>query len=434
MFRSSALVTLIALSASVLGFVVQVLLARQYGVSVDVDAYLFALSVPTFIAGLVSAMMSYELVPRLVACETDQAFQSRYITTLVIGVAGLSMLLGLAGSFLGFIQRQMLPIDSPIRFYENLTHLMLLGWAICAFQVLQGCLTAILNAHRRYLAGALLALLPYLGMIFLLLTLGDVVGIVALPLGMLTGTIFATLSGVFYIRRDLFSMKFKDLLWRNIRQLACSSPYAALAMTCFSSYAVVDAYWASKAGPGTLATLGYAIRLVIAFGNLAVAGPSAVLVPRFAELVRDKNFSGFRSSLLRALIVVGGISTAVAIAMGVLAREFVELLFARGSFGLEEVESVAQTLRFMLPGMVGMLMSVIALRAMFCLDGAAKIAGILGIGWTLTYFITSMFTYRFGSPGLASGFSFVWILYFFILGFAIYRLTYKERFRKNHET
>lgn len=430
MIRSSALVTLLALSASALGFVVQLLLARRYGVSVDVDAYLFALSVPTFIAGLVSAMMSYELVPRLVACERDQAYQKRYVTTLVIGVAGLSLLLGLAGSFFGFIQRQMLPTDSPIRSYENLTHLMLLGWTISAFQVLQGCLTAILNAHRRYLDGALLALLPYLGMILLLLILGDVVGIRALALGMLTGTIVATLSGAFMIRRHLFPLKYKHLLWRDIRQLAYSSPYIALAMTCFSSYAVVDAYWAPQAGQGTLATLGYAQRLVIAFGNLAVAGPSAVLVPRFAELVQDKNFSGFRSSLMRALIVVGGIATAVAIAMAVLARELVELLFARGSFGLQEVASVAQTLRYMLPGMVAMLLSVITLRALFCLDKIPKVASVLGLLWSLLYFFNSWLLLEYGAFGIAGSYSATWIFMFFLLIRAVSRKSNKFFGRK----
>jgi len=113
----------------------------------------------------------------------------------------------------------MLSFDSPIRNYKHLPNLLLLCWAISAFQVLQGCLTAIVNAHRRYLVGALLALLPYLGMILLLLFLGDVVGIVALPVGMLTGTIVATLSGVFLIRLHLFPLKFKDLLWRDIRQV-----------------------------------------------------------------------------------------------------------------------------------------------------------------------------------------------------------------------
>ena len=91
MFRSSILVTLITLSASALGFAVQLLLASRYGISIDLDAYLFAISVPTFIAGTISAMMSYELVPRLVACETDQSHQRHYITTLIIAVTGLSM-------------------------------------------------------------------------------------------------------------------------------------------------------------------------------------------------------------------------------------------------------------------------------------------------------------------------------------------------------
>ncbi len=427
MFRSSVIVTLLALSASVLGFVVQLLLARRYGISVDVDAYLFALSVPTFIAGLVSAMMSYELVPRLVACETDHAYQKCYTATLVIGVSILSLLMGTLGSAFGILQSKMLPIDSPIRLYENLPHLIILGWAISAIQIVQGCITAILNARRRFLDAALLALLPYLGMIFLLLIFESLIGITALPLGMLTGTFVATLIGIFLIRRHLFPLQFGRLLWPELRQLAFSSPFTAVAMTCFSSYAVIDAFWAPQAGQGTLATLGYAQRLVIAFGNLAVAGPSAVLVPRFAELIREKDVTGFRSSLLRALIVVGSVASSVAIAMALFAKELVEMLFARGSFGLDEVGIVAQTLRYMLPGMVAMLMSVITLRAMFCLDGAGKTAGLLGVSWTAAYFVASMNLYKFGAPGLATGYSLVWILQFCILGFVIYRLTNKKR-------
>ena len=425
MFRSSILVTLITLSASALGFAVQLLLASRYGISIDLDAYLFAISVPTFIAGTISAMMSYELVPRLVACETDQSHQRHYITTLIIAVTGLSLLLGSIGSILGMVQTQMLPISSPIKSYTNLPHLILIGWVICAFQVLQGCLTAILNAHRRYRDAALLALLPYLGMILLLLTLGDFAGIRALALGMLTGTVLATLSGIFIIRRHICLLKSKQLLWQEIRALACSSPYSAMAMTCFSSYAVVDAYWAPLAGPGTLATLGFAQRVVIAFGNLAVAGPSAVLVPRFAELMREKNIPGFRRSLRDALLVIGGISSSIAVAMAIFARELVELLFARGSFGPNEVEGVAEALRYMTPGMVMMLLSVIILRALFCLNGTSKVAALLGLLWAVAYFMSSAWLYSYGVKGIACAYSIVWALFCFSSIFFIYQKTKK---------
>lgn len=421
MFRSSALVTLLSLGASALGFMVQLLLAKRYGISVDVDAYLFALSVPTFIAGVVSALLSYELVPRLIAVEKDENYQKRYMSSLLIGVISLSLLLGVVGGTIGMQQSQVLPISSPIRVYEDLPHLIFLAWAIGTSQIIQGCLTAMLNAHRRYMAGAILALFPYLGMILLLLFLDRSAGISALPLGMLVGTIAATLGGLFLLRHHLFPLPLRGLLWSEMRELACSSPLTAVAMTCFSSYAVVDAYWAPHAGHGALATLGYAQRLIIALGNLAVAGPSAVLVPRFAELVREKDFPGFRRFLLRTLMVVGGISAGVALAMTVFANELVELLFAKGSFGSVEVMAVAQTLRHMAPGMVGMLLSVIILRALFCLDGAAKVAAILGLLWTVAYFGMSGFLNYQGAPGLALGYSIVWIFFFLIIAFVIFR-------------
>ncbi len=425
MFRSSALVTLLALTASALGFLVQLMLARRYGISVDVDAYLFALSVPTFIAGMVSAMLSYELVPRLIAFETDDIYQRQYLTSVLIGVTGVAMLIGVAGGIATTLQSQVLPTDSSIRAYEDLRHLIMLSWAIGAFQIIQGCLTAILNARRRYLAGAILALLPYLGMILLFSLLDSTVGITALPLGLLAGTLAANLAGILLLRHRLLLPPLEHQSWKEMLRLACNSPYTAIAMTCFSSYALVDAYWAPQAGEGVLATLGYAQRLLIAFGNLAVAGPSAVLVPHMAELMRKNNIVEFRRFFLRTLLAISVIGLSIAVIISIYAKEIVRLLFAHGVFGADEVNSVASTLQYLAPGMVAMLLSVISLRALFCLDGTKNVAVLLGLGWTLAYFIASMLTYKYGALGLAAGYSATWLLYFSILAFLIFKLTVK---------
>lgn len=429
MFRSSSLVTLIALSGSALGFVVQLIMARRYGIGVDVDAYLFALSVPMFIAGLVSAMMSYVLVPRLVACEVDPAYQKRYITTLIIGVVSLSLALSILGIVFGLLQGKMLPIDSPIRLYEGLPILISLGWIISASQIIHGCLAAILNANRSYLSGAILALFPYFGMLLLVLFLGEFAGITALPLGMLTGAIVATISGVFLIRRSLFPLQTKDLLWAEMRKIVFVAPYTTVAMICFTSYAVVDAYWAPQAGEGVLATLGYAQRLVIAFGNLAVAGPIAVLVPRFAELVREKELRKFRRLLKANLLLVGGIATATGFLLSVFSEELVKLMFAQGRFDTSEVSGVAKTLQNLIPGMVAMVMSAIVLKAMFCFNNMNKKAAILGLFWVTSYFLASAFFYQGGAPGIALGYSMVWIFYFIAALFMLLRISLPV---KNH--
>jgi putative peptidoglycan lipid II flippase len=111
------------------------------------------------------------------------------------------------------------------------------------------------------------------------------------------------------------------------------------------------------------------------------------------------------------LFVVGGIAAGVAIVISTFARDLVELMFARGSFGPEEVEGVAQAIRYMAPGMVAMLLSVITLRALFCLDGAARVAAALGLAWSVAYFCMAGLNYSRGAPGIAQAYSIAWIGY-----------------------
>lgn len=419
MFRSSVFVTFLALCASGLGFIVQLLLASHFGVGNEVDVYLFSLSAPTFIAGMISAMLSYTVVPRLVARENDPVYQRRFMGSLMLSVGALSFAVaGIGGGFLSQFQVYLLPLDSPIRVYPDIQVLILLAWMIGACQILYGCLAAILNSRRRYLVASTLGLFPYFGMILLIIG-NDAKAIIFVPLGMLLGTSAAVIVGVYLLRRQLFPLPWKNLLWTEIWRLARSSPYTVVAMSCFSSYAVVDAFWGPLAGEGTLASLGYGQRLVIALGNLAVAGPSAVLVPRFAELVRDRNYNEFRRVLLHSLVAVGGIATTLAVLLVLFAENLVQLLFSRGAFGPQEVARVANTLRNMTPGMVAMLMSVVAMRALFCIEGAAKSAARIGMMWTGLYFAASFFLYKNGAPGLALGYSVTWILFISIVTFVL---------------
>ena len=206
-----------------------------------------------------------------------------------------------------------------------------------------------------------------------------------------------------------------------MRKLAHSSTATALAMTCFSGYSIVDAYWGPRAGDGTLATLGYAQRLVIAFGNLAVAGPSAVLVPLFAEYIRDKNYHGFMKLMYRAFLVVGAVAISVAFFIDIFAVDIVQLLFGYGAFGSDQVSNVASTVINMTPGMVAMLLSVIGMRVLFCFDSAHKIAAILGLSWTIGYFFASSLASRHGAPGIALAYTTVWVVFFFAISIVIYK-------------
>lgn len=271
---------------------------------------------------------------------------------------------------------------------------------------------AMVNSIRQHILASILSLSPYVGMLVLLLILGNLIGVLAVPMGMLLGIIICNILSFCVLGSRLLPLpSWNGLLWTELGKLFQSSPFTAVAMSCFSSYVIVDAYWGPRSGVGTLATMGYAQRLIIGFGSLVVAGPSAILVPRMIEFLREKNYHAFRQFLIRALVIVGGISTSVGLLLAIFAEQLIKLLFARGEFGYDQVILLASTLRNMLPGMVAMLISSIALRALFCFDKGDRVGALLGLAWTISYFFSSFLLYRRGAEGLAIGYSLVWILF-----------------------
>ncbi len=422
MLRSSLIVTILTLVASVLGFVVQLLLAQRYGVGVEVDAYLFSISLPTFIAGVISAMLSFNLIPRLVAFKSDTSLHHDLMGSILISLTAISILIAL-GIFSGMIywKNYLLPAGSKIQQYHDLPLLIFLSCSVGGAQIMQGCISSMLNSERKFIQSSILALLPYVGMVALMLGLDKASGIIPVAIGLLLGTSAAILIGMVLLRTQLFPLPWKRISWTELWKIAQSSIYTALAMTCFSAYSIVDAFWGPRAGDGTLATLGYAQRLVIAVGNLAVAGPSAVLVPHFAEFLRDKNHHGFMKLMYRTLLVVSAVAISVALFLNVFSIEIVRLMFGYGAFGSAQISDVASTIVNLTPGMIAMLLSVIGMRVLFCFEGSQKSAALLGLGWTAGYFVASSFVHQRGAAGIAMAYSTVWLISFITISILLYQ-------------
>ncbi|QWD30531.1 hypothetical protein G6681_01695 [Polynucleobacter paneuropaeus] len=423
--RSSLVVTGLALMGSGLGFLVQMEVAKEFGTSLQVDGYLFAISTPTFFAGMLSSLLSYTVVPRMAQGSDEE--KNRFLVTLFFGVAGIAFALILLNPLLQAVQTSFLLKSSPIFQLIELNQLLQLGWWIAAAQILLACLAAALTGLQRPIISTALNLGPYFGMLGLLqFSRGESVLVVAE--GMLIGTIFSLLVS-FILLRPRIVANLSNVAWSEINTIITRSPYAILAMTCFASYSVVDSYWAPRAGEGVLATLGYSQRIIIALGNLAVIGPSVVMVPQFSELIAKGSSRQFLHTLIKTFFVTGGIALFLAILLFGFAEEFIQFLFMRGAFELKAVNEVAKVLRYYMPGMVFMLLSVVGLRVSFCFGNNERSLAILGVSWALFYFLLSSLFFNLGAIGFAIAYSLVWTGYFLVLIWLIIN-NYKYNFYK----
>lgn len=403
-----ALVTGLTLGASGVNFVVQALLAYRFGLGTRVDSYAFSLSAPVFVAGLIAAIISYTVVPLIVREGADPARRAALcgITLLVAGGAALT--LAAAAPLAMLLQPLGLPRGSAIAAEPHLAALIGFAWLAAALQVLTAVLTAQLTADHRPVAAATLALGPGIGAATALLVLPKPY-ILIVSLGFLVGCVGAVAAGL-WLQRGRLALRRTPGMRAEIGDLMRRGAWAALALSCFSSFAPSDAFWATRMPEGSLASLGYVQRLIIGVGGLIVAGPSALYVPRFAALIKAEDGAGFAQLLARTLAIVLGLG---AVAIGLLylySEPVVSLLFRRGAFGSDDVIRLAALFRTMAPGVVAMLAAVILMRALFCLKRAEVAAAILGMAWPISYFILSGLFHHQGVAGIARSYSIAWAI------------------------
>lgn len=417
MLRASLIVTALSLLASFLGLVVQLLMAQRYGAGLEVDTYLYALSSPTFLAGMIASMLSYTVVPRMAQNCGQADKQNRLIVSLLALSTCVTVTLVLASPLLQVLQKQILPVNSTILQQPALPQLLLLGWGIAGVQVLLAALCSILTGLKQAFTATMLNLGPYLGMLGFMLVAKDK-GIEQMAYGLLSGTFASFVMALFLLRARIFG-HWRQAAWAEIRTIVLRSPYTIIAMSCFSAYAVVDSYWAPRAGEGVLASLGYSQRIIIALGTLAVIGPSAILVPNFSEIVAKGSRVEFVNMFKKTIATTIAIGCALALALYGGAESLIQLLFMRGAFAQHDAARLVAVLQYCLPGMVCMIVSVICLRVLFCLEEMEKIAAILGFFWVAAYFGLSSLLLPWNGKGLAVAYSLTWGIYLILIGLTI---------------
>lgn len=400
-------------------------MAQRYGSGVEVDTYLYAISTPTFVAGVLAALLSYTVVPRMAQHSENPQQQNRLIVSLIALSMCIGLILLLLSPALSYVQKQLLPQNSPMQQQHNLQQLLLVGWGIAAMQILLAAVCAVLTGLKKAITATSLNLGPYFGMLIaMLISQGS--GTEQLACGMLVGTCTSLILALAMLHRRVRG-HWHQVAWVEVRALVMRSPYTIVAMSCFSAYAVVDSYWAPRAGEGVLASLGYSQRIMIALGNLAVAGPSAILVPKFSEIVAKGSQADFDKILKRTLATTLAIGGTLAFCLYVGAEPLIQWLFMRGEFDQHDAARVAAVLRYCLPGMVFMLLSVISLRVLFCFRDIEKLGALLGAFWGVAYFMFSAIFIHSGAEGLASAYSLTWGIYFFCVISAIERIKIRNR-------
>ncbi len=354
--RAGAIVSGAFLVSRVLGWLRMTTITGVFGATTDVDAFFAAFRIPDLIFQLVAAgAIASALVPvvsGLLASDLEsrawRVVSTVFNLTLVASI-GLSILFWLAAPAI-------VPLITPgfdaaaTELAVDLTRLMILG---PIFLALGAVVTALLNASGRFAAAAIAPIAYNLGIIVAALVLGPSMGVTALAIGVVFGSLGHLLVQLPSVRRRtaFFYHAVIGVHDPEARKVFALLGPRALGMGAAQITFIVNTTLASTLAAGSITAYAVAFTILqLPIGFLAVP-LGIVLLPtlsRSAAGGATEELARMVAGALRPLAYAMMFVTAIAIVTRV---QIVTLLFDYGRFDQAAIDLTSITLLVFLLGL-----------------------------------------------------------------------------------
>ncbi|MGE4265242.1 MAG: murein biosynthesis integral membrane protein MurJ [Desulfovibrio sp.] len=405
----------------------EMLVAALFGVSGQLDAYVLALLVPSFLANLLGASFSAALIPALGKATASPQGAESARRLLGQALAAQALLLCAAALALGALPAAALQALAPGATPERLALIKGMQLALvpmCVFSSLIHVLGASLNYQGDFKSPPVLAILGALATILSIALLHRSLGVRALVAGTNIGVGLECVLLAWLVRRS-WGPVFSGLRWSALRAEASGLlrnwALLALGTSLLGMSPFIDNAIANTLGEGSISALSYAWKLPSGVAGLVGLTLATVLLPYFTGIVHGASAQEL-PAICRRIVKRLTLFSAPLAAAGIIASPFlVSLLFQRGQFDAQAAEqvSVIQACYF-----VQLPFYLLAIAAARMLQALSRLRFLLFLqaGLLALNALTSLALSRvFGVQGIAVSSTIMYALYAAISLYAVLR-------------
>jgi putative peptidoglycan lipid II flippase len=363
-------VTGVTLLSRVAGFGREAVVAAVFGAGEAVDSYLVAQSVPNVVIALMATAVVTSTLPTLSAriAQGDRAGAQRTFNTMAtLALAFVLVATAVMHVAAAWLVRALAPGFDPAlqAATVELTRIVLLATLLVAATNL---LTGLLHANGRLIWPAAEGL-PFNAVVVAgALVAGEAFGVVALAWAFVIGS--AARLGVQLLglrgtgARLRPSLRVRD---PGVRRAAGLLPTVVISHTIANVNNLIDRVVGSGLGPGSIAALGFGHRLVSLPQGLLTQSVLVVLYPSLSRRLTTGGADEAGSLLARGAATLTLVLVPIASLLAVDAPSVVDLVYARGSFGRDDVRLTAAAVRGFAAGLVFGAWRDVALRGLYAL-------------------------------------------------------------------
>lgn len=400
----------------VLGFVRQVIIARQFGLSPELDAFFAANNLPDLLFALISGgALAIAFIPVLSETLQKQDQQAAWdlfsrIANLVFMVTGvIALVLALLA---GPIVQRMVTPGFSLEQQHLVTQIMRLDLIATMLFSLSGLVIAGLQANQHFLLPAMAPSMYDLGMLFGVIILapetGYQIGPLTLPsYGMgVFGLVYGSIIGAFLFLAiqipGLIRYKFRwtpaiNLKNPGVRKVLVLMGPRVLTVLFIQLVFIATDNIASRLVPGSVTALGYGWLFMQVPETLVGTAIGTVLLPTISEQVARQDMNAFRQSLNRAMRIILALTIPAAVLVMVGIRPLVGIL----GFDAAGTNLVVWVTRGFLVGLMGHSLIEVASRAFYAQQQALIPLGTSFLAMLAFVILGFGLGYGLGAPGIA---------------------------------
>lgn len=342
--RNTMIVVVFSLLSKLLSLVRESTIAAYAGTGVETDAYYVIQSLFVVLeAGLfTSIFQSFFPIYRKITVHEENSEKANRFANAAFTVLSL-FTIGIASIEL-FGRELLVGLIAPgfsIEAKNTASYLAIYAAPMLVFTVASECVSAILRAHDRFVASQIKDAATHIVAICVIVLLYRSQGVRALGIGMLLGSVARLsiqLSALIRVHklRLVFDFKNPDIL-EMLRRI----PAILISTSSTQIKNIVGKMIASLLPTGTISALNYGHRLESALGGLLSTAMATGMYPEMVALFVKNEKEKLSKMLYRSILVFALIVIPVCVGGFFTGEAIVSVVYQRGAFGANEVQTTA---------------------------------------------------------------------------------------------
>jgi putative peptidoglycan lipid II flippase len=405
-FNAALLVMSLLAVSKVVGVIDDLVKARVFGTSADLDAFVAAGGLPELLNTVISGgALAAPFIPVLAGYLSREdrrgawRLSSSVLNLALLATAVLAALVALCAPWLvtHFIASGFAPQQQALT--AGLMRLTLLSTLVFA---VSGVVMSVLHAYQHFLLPALAPILYNLGIIAGAIFLARPLGVWGLAIGAVAGSVMHLLIQVPGLLRYRFRWS-PVLDWRDpgLRRVLRLMGPRVLTLGVVQLNALVAVRLASDLSAGSVSALNFGWRLMQMPETVIGTAIATAIFPTLSDLAAQGRVGELRDTLaatLRAVLVLG---MPAAVGLVLLGRPLIELLFRGGEFGGASTDAVLAASSGYAVGLVGHAALEVSARAFFARQDTRTPLLVATLGMVVALLLSLGLRGALGHAGLA---------------------------------